>query len=30
MLADEVHYNNKGADFIAGRYLEAFEIHIER
>lgn len=30
MLADEVHYNNKGATFIAGRYLEAFEIHVER
>ena len=30
MLADEVHFNNKGAAFIAGRYLEAFETHIER
>ena len=30
MLADDVHYNNKGAAFIADRYLEAIEIHIER
>ena len=30
MLADDVHYNNKGADFIASRYLEAFATHIER